>query len=132
MEKLKDSAFYKNLKKPPFQPPSWLFAPVWMVIYLLLFASLMLIIVAPENSLKGYAYTAFVVQLILNFTWMPVFYVGKKICLAFLISFLLILSIIVMMYFYYKISVIAALLLIPYLLWSIYATVINLYICNAN
>lgn len=132
MQKLGESDFYKNLKKPQFQPPAWLFTPVWMIIYLLLFVSLMLIINAPTSPYKNYAYLAFAIQMILNFSWMPVFYKERKICPAFVISILLFLSIIAMMIIYYKISIIAALLQIPYLLWSIYAAAINFYICKAN
>lgn len=132
MQKLGESDFYKNLKKPPFQPPSWLFAPVWMIIYLLLFVSLMLIINAPASPYKNYAYLAFGIQMILNFSWMPVFYKERKICPAFIISVLLFLSILAMIIVYYKISIIASLLQIPYLLWSIYAAAINFYICEAN
>lgn len=132
MQKLGESDFYKNLKKPLFQPPSWLFAPVWMIIYLLLFVSLMLIINAPASPYKNYAYLAFGIQMILNFSWMPVFYKERKICPAFIISVLLFLSILAMIIVYYKISIIASLLQIPYLLWSIYAAAINFYICEAN
>lgn len=132
MEKFGDTDFYKNLKKPPFQPPSWLFRPVWSVIYFLLFVSLTLIIIAPENPNKVYAYVSFAIQLILNFTWMPVFFREQKICSAFVISLLLFVSVIAMMFFYFKISVIASLLLVPYLLWALFATILNFYICDLN
>lgn len=132
MEKLGNTEFYKNLKKPMFQAPSWLFAPMWMVIYLLLFVSLVLIINAPASKLKNYAYIVFSIQMLLNFAWMPVFFKEKKICPAFIISLLLFFSVLAMVIIYFKISIIASLLLIPYLLWSLYATAINLYICEAN
>lgn len=132
MENYGNTKFYKDLKKPVFQPPSWVFRPMWMIIYLLLFISLTLIINAPQNSMKIYAYSAFVIQLILNFAWMPVFFRERKICSAFVISLLLFISVVVMMILYFKISIIASLLLIPYLLWSLFAAILNFSICELN
>lgn len=132
MKEYGNTDFYKQLKKPPYQAPAWLFRPMWMVLYALLFISLTLVIIAPQNPLKIYAYIAFSIQLLLNFSWMPTFFRERKLCQAFIISALLFISICVMMYFYYKISIIAAILLIPYLLWSLYAAAINFYICEVN
>lgn len=127
-----NSDFYKNLKKPPFQPPSWLFKPVWIVLYLLMFVSLTLIIISPSNSFKIYAYIIFAVQLLLNFSWMPVFFREHKICPAFIVSLLLFLAVLAMVLVYAKISVVAAVLQVPYLIWSLYASAINFYICEVN
>lgn len=132
MENPGDTEFYKNLKKPFFQPPKWIFAPVWTVIYILLFLSLILIIKAPHNNLKTLAYILFVVQMILNISWMPVFFKAHKICEAVIISLFLFLTVTTMIFVYYKISFISAVLLIPYLIWSGFALVLNFVICKIN
>lgn len=132
MKKPADTQFYKDLKKPPFQPPSWLFAPVWTIIYILLFASLIFVIKAPYTPVKILAYLLFSIQMILNLSWMPVFFKKKKICTAFLISILLFLTLTAMIITFYKISFYAAVLLLPYLFWSAYASAINFYICEMN
>lgn len=83
MKKPADTKFYKNLNKPPFQPPAWLFAPVWTIIYILLFISLVFLIKAPFHPLKPVAYILFSIQMILNVSWMPVFFKKQKICAGF-------------------------------------------------
>lgn len=132
MQKPGDTKFYKKLKKPPFQPPAWLFAPVWTIIYFLLFASLIFLFKAPPHHLKPLAYVLFSIQLILNLSWMPVFFKKKKICAAFAISILLFLCVLAMIIVFYQISFYASILLIPYLFWSVYASAINFYICEMN
>ena len=132
MKKPADTKFYKNLNKPPFQPPAWLFAPVWTIIYILLFISLVFLIKAPSHPLKPVAYILFSIQMILNVSWMPVFFKKQKICAAFAISVLLFFCIIAMIIVYYPISFYASILLIPYLFCSAYASAINLYICEMN
>ena len=127
-----NSQFYKNLKKPFSQPPKWLFAPVWTVIYILLLLSLLLIIKAPDNKFKNWAYILFTVQILLNLSWMPVFFKAQKICAAVIISILLFLCVLSMTLVFYKISYISAILLIPYLLWSGFASVLNYCICKIN
>lgn len=127
-----DTEFYKNLKKPLFQPPKRIFAPVWGVIYILLLISLILIINAPDNKYKLIAYITFTVQMLLNISWMPLFFKAQKICAALIISILLFLSVLGMVIIFYKISILAALLLMPYLLWSGFASILNFYICTQN
>ena len=132
MKNPRDTEFYKNLNKPFFQPPKWLFAPVWTVIYILLLLSLILIIKAPQNNLKTLAYILFAIQMILNISWMPVFFKAQKICTAVIISLFLFLTVAVMIFVYYKISFISAVLLIPYLIWSGFASILNFVICKIN
>ena len=127
-----NTEFYKKLKKPFFQPPNWLFAHVWTVIYILLLFSLLLIIKAPQNTLKITAYMLFALQMILNISWMPVFFKAQRICAALIISVLLFLNILAMIIVFYKISFISSILLIPYLLWTGFASVLNYVICKLN
>lgn len=127
-----DTEFYKNLKKPFFQPPKWIFTPVWSIIYVLLLISLILIINAPDNKYKLIAYIIFTVQMLLNISWIPLFFKAQKICAALIISILLFLSVLGMVIIFYKISILSGLLQIPYLLWSGFASILNFYICTNN
>ena len=127
-----DTEFYKNLKKPFFQPPKWIFTPVWSIIYVLLLISLILIINAPDNKYKLIAYIIFTVQMLLNISWIPLFFKAQKICAALIISILLFMSVLGMVIIFYKISILSGLLQIPYLLWSGFASILNFYICTNN
>lgn len=129
---MKEQIFYNNLKKPKYNPPSWLFAPVWTILYIAMFISFVLIFKAPPHPLKGMAYTLFASQLLLNLSWTPVFFKEKRICEAFFITIILVFNVAVMVLIFYPISFFAAVLQIPYLFWIIFASVLNHYICKMN
>ena len=116
--------FYKNLIKPELTPPSIVFQIVWPILYLLMAISFV-IVLATNSSLKPFAITIFVTQLILNFLWSPVFFIMGRIKPALFISILLLLSVLFMVIVFFKISKIAGVLQIPYLLWLIFATFLN-------
>lgn len=129
---MKEQCFYKKLNKPKFSPPAWLFAPVWILLYFFMLISFVLIFKAPPHPIKGMAYTVFAFQLFLNFSWSPVFFKEKRICDAVFICGVLVFNIAVMILLFYPISHFASLLQIPYLFWTIFATVLNYYICKLN
>lgn len=116
--------FYQNLIKPEFTPPAIVFQIVWPILYLLMIISFFIILGA-NSAIKPFAVTIFIVQLILNFIWSPVFFVIGKIKLALFISILLLLSVLCMVIVFFKISKIAGCLQIPYFLWLFFATFLN-------
>ena len=119
-----DNNFYENLTKPEFTPPSKVFSIVWPILYILMAVSFF-IVLGSENPLKPWAVTIFIVQLIMNFLWSPVFFVLGKIKLALFISILLMVSVLLMIILFFCISKVAGILQIPYLLWLIFATFLN-------
>lgn len=113
--------YYNSLKKPVITPPAFVFKIVWTVLYLMIFSALYFIVKAPENPLKKFAITIFVFQLLLNILWSPVLFIYKKMKLSLIICFLIVIFVGITIFLFSKISVIAVYLMIPYLLWCVFA-----------
>lgn len=117
--------WYSTVRKPFFNPPNWVFAPVWCVLYVLMAISLYLVIVEPTSVKKGTSLVVFLIHLCLNFLWSIIFFYYHQIGLA-LIDLLLLLPCIALLIGLFKpINLIASRLLIPYILWVSFATVLN-------
>ena len=119
------SIWYYNLLKPLFVPPDWIFRPIWLILYLTIFLALLLYIFNPtKNKKEGYIY--FSTQLILNLLWTPAFFYLQNILLAVIIIILLDIFVVLTIKYFYKVSKISGLILIPYLIWILFATYINI------
>lgn len=127
-----DSQFYNKLNKPVFSPPQWVFAPVWSILYILMFASIVIIGKNTPVYLKPAAISIFLLQLVLNLIWTPMFFIHHKIKNALFICITLTVTVLFMIILFAQISKIAALLLIPYLIWLILASALNLAIVKLN
>ena len=125
--------WYANLEKPFFSPPNWLFAPVWIILYTLMGISVYLIWErgTKKKDVKS-ALLAFSGQLVLNSVWSIIFFGLKSPFYAFLIIVFLWLVILLTIVKFYKLSKKAGLLLVPYILWVSFATVLNYYIWILN
>ena len=117
------STWYEDLAKPSFNPPSWVFGPVWITIYFLMGISLYLVWMEKKDRM---ALSVFGVQLALNTSWSIFFFGMRNPLLAFVNIILLWAAIIAMMVLFWRISKRSAYLLIPYLLWVSFAAVLNL------
>lgn len=118
-------SWYQYLNKPFFSPPSYIFAIVWPILYILMALSLFLFL---KNGLKRgkiIPLTIFIVQLILNLMWSPVFFGLHNMKLAFVIILLMIILTIIITFYFYRFSKTSAILLIPYLLWICFALYLN-------
>jgi len=120
-----DYDWYKTLIQPSFQPPSWLFQPVWIILYILMSISLFIYIKEFSIKNKTWGYILFFVQLLLNFSWSPIFFMMKNITLALIIIILLDIVVLLNIIEFNKISKLASKLLIPYFIWIIFATYLN-------
>ncbi|MCE7080814.1 TspO/MBR family protein [Streptomyces sp. ST2-7A] len=115
---------YGALDRPAWAPPSWLFGPVWTVLYGLIGVSAWLV----WRRAGGSARTALVwwgVQLALNLAWTPLFFGAEEYGLALVDIVLMLGAIVVTVTLFARIHRPAAGLLIPYLLWVGYATALN-------
>lgn len=120
--------WYKGLVKPPGNPPSWLFGPVWTVLYLLMGVSLGRLI---HRGAKG-AVTLFVIQFLLNLAWTPLFF-GAHSILGGLVAIFGIWGFLALtIWRAEKRDALSAILLLPYLLWIMYATYLNAGIAWLN
>lgn len=124
--------WYHLLKKSKFNPPHWIFAPVWTIIYCLMFISLAILIYEGDLQDKTLPLTLFITQLFLNFIWAPIFFGIKKIGFAIIICFLLCITVILTAISFYQYSKIAGFLFIPYILWNIFALYLNFMIWKLN
>ncbi len=127
------NTWFKILNKPSFNPPSWLFAPVWTTLYILMGISFYIIWKSHAKLEKRYTgYTYYWLQLALNFLWSFLFFYYKRPDLALvdiIILFIMIASTIIS---FRKVSKTAAWLLAPYLCWGAFATALNFEIWRLN
>ena len=117
--------WYTTLHAPSFNPPNWIFGPVWTTLYILMGISLYLIWKMPETPARNTACIVFLIQLVFNFSWSFSFFYFKNIGFALIIIIGLWLSIAATLFLFYKIKPIAAYINIPYLCWVSFATALN-------
>ncbi|MBN2422884.1 tryptophan-rich sensory protein [Candidatus Woesearchaeota archaeon] len=127
------NTWYLTLNKPSFNPPSWVFGPVWITLYFLMGISLYIIWNNYKNTKKsGLALILFSFQLLLNSLWSILFFGLRNPFLAFIEIVLLWTAILLTILYFYRISKTAAYLLIPYILWVSFAAVLNFSIFYLN
>ena len=120
------SVWYDNLTKPFLQPPSWVFSPVWIILYGTLLVAIILysITITKKNKKNGYIY--FIVHMIFNITWSPVFFYLHKIDIALAVILIMDFTAIFMITKFFSVSKLSGAILFPYFLWLIFATYLNI------
>ena len=115
-------AWYAGLAKPPFNPPNWIFAPVWTLLYIM-------VAVAGwrtwQSESRNAGMTIWFIQLALNFTWSPVFFGMHQIGAALLVIVALLAAILAFIVMRWPRDRTAALLFTPYAAWVAFATLLN-------
>lgn len=124
-------AAYAALELPPLSPPDWLFGIVWPVLYAMMAIAAYLIYTSNDSG-KSNALFVFCTQLALNFCWSIVFFRWEVYWAAALIIIVLDFLVAYTIYLFKQINVTASRLMIPYLLWLIFATYLNLGIAILN
>ena len=125
--------WFVHLHKPVWNPPNWLFAPVWTTLYLLMGISFYLIWKAKADlDAKRWAVIIFIVQFALNFAWSYIFFKDHQMGWAFVDIIVLWLAIICTIVAFSRINSIAAWLLIPYVCWVSFAAILNYTIWQMN
>ena len=127
-----DKNWYDSLNKPAFQPPSWVFAPVWTVLYIMMAVAFVLVLSSQFRWTNIFAYFLFVAQLFVNISWTPVFFKDHDLRKAFLLSLILTLLVLATMVIFFYISKLAGALFLPYFLWCCFATVLMFEILERN
>ena len=115
--------WYSQLIKPSFNPPDWIFAPVWTTLYLMMTLAVWFFWHSKNKNINT-IYIYFI-HLIFNTTWSVVFFVFHKIFLALVVLMILIVLIIILMIRFKRVNMVSYFLMIPYLLWCFYALVLN-------
>lgn len=117
--------WYASLNQPSFNPPNWIFGPVWTSLYIIMGISLFLIWKLPASKERNQAILIFMGQLFLNFCWSFFFFYFKMIGLALVDIAVLWIMIVIMLVRFRNLKPLAAYINIPYLLWVTFATVLN-------
>jgi benzodiazapine receptor len=127
------STWYVALEKPPFTPPNWLFAPVWVTLYLLMGISAFVIWRRGLESRQiKIALLVFLIQLALNALWSVVFFGLQSPFYGFIVIVALWIAILLTILRFFKISKVAGALLLPYILWVKFAMALNVSIWILN
>lgn len=125
-------AWYQGLEQPAWQPPDWLFGPVWTLLYTMMAVAAWLVWRERGRRAVGGALALFLVQLALNVAWSWLFFVRQRPDLAFGEIVLLWIAILATLLAFWRIRPLAGALLIPYLLWVTYAAALNYSIWQLN
>jgi len=125
--------WYANLEKPSFTPPNWVFSPVWITLFVLMgIAAFLVWNKGLSDQRVKIALSIFAVQLILNVLWSVMFF-GLRSPLAGLIEIAILwIAILLSIFYFLKVSNIAGILLMPYILWVSFAAVLNFSIWRLN
>lgn len=127
------SSWYAYLNKPYFNPPNWVFSPVWISLFVIMGISLFLVwqktLRSPEVRV---ALLWFAVQLVLNMLWSIIFFGLKSPLFAFVEIIFLWIAILITIIKFFRVSGLAGVLLISYILWVSFAAVLNFSIWNLN
>lgn len=126
-------SWYQTISKPSFNPPNWIFGPVWTTLYILMGVSLYLIWNKglKDKFIKN-SFILFLIHLVLNSLWSIVFFGLENPGLALVVIIILWLMILVLIIRFYKINKISSYLLIPYILWVSFASILNYSIWQLN
>ncbi|QQR93017.1 MAG: tryptophan-rich sensory protein [Candidatus Iainarchaeum archaeon] len=132
------ATWYLTLKKPFFNPPNWVFGPVWTILYILMGWALYCVWTHPVSSTRAgktahaSAYYWFAIQLVLNALWSILFFGWKNPLLGLATILLLWFSIGMTVSAFFRVKKTAAFLLLPYWAWVSFATLLNLSIVLLN
>ena len=115
--------WYSSLTKASFNPPDWIFAPVWTTLYL--FMTIAIWAAWHKNYRDVNLVFYYLIHLVFNTTWSIVFFVFHNILIALFNLVVIIFFIIFLMFKFKKVNNISFILMIPYLLWCLYALILN-------
>ena len=121
--------WYSAIILPSFNPPSWVFAPVWTVLYIMMAIAIWRIWI---NSFEKNILNIYFCHLFFNATWSIIFFGFHQIELALVNLIIILIFIIILMKIYFKKDKLSFYIMFPYLLWSSYAFVLNVAIVTLN
>ena len=127
-----DNPWFAALVKPSLYPPPQTFGIVWTVLYILMGLALAMVVCAPGAEGRNLARVAFAVQLALNLAWSPLFFAAHQITAALALLAALDVAVVVTVVLFQRVRPVAALLLLPYLAWVLFATYLNWELHTAN
>jgi benzodiazapine receptor len=124
--------FYQQISRPEWAPPGWLFAPVWTILYILMGISAWIVWRVDGFRSAYIALSLFIIQLVLNALWTWIFFVWKQGALAFVEILVLWAMILCTTIAFWRVRALAGILLIPYLAWVSFASVLAFTVWRLN
>ncbi len=126
------SPWFASLNKPSLYPPPATFGIVWMILYVMMGFALALVVTARGAPGRRGAIAAFVIQLALNLGWTPLFFGAHQITGALVLLGVIDLAVLTTVVLFWRVRPVAGGLLLPYLAWCLFATVLNWQFLEAN
>jgi tryptophan-rich sensory protein len=114
--------WYAGLAKPSFNPPGWIFGPVWTVLYILIAVAGRRVC---QRDRSGWSMRLWWTQLALNFLWSPVFFAAHWIGLALVVILVMLVAILAFIVAAWRLDRVAAWLFVPYAAWVAFASLLN-------
>ena len=126
-------SWYQTLEKPTWNPPGWVFAPVWTTLYIMMGVALFFVWKTSTNiRIRNIALFLFALQLVLNFFWSFIFFKLEEPGWAVVEIIVLWTAILATIYSFAPINKLSAWLLVPYISWVSFAAILNYTIWNLN
>jgi len=125
--------WYASLAKPSFNPPNWIFGPVWTALYaLMIFAFYRVLRMPAQMPLRARAIKLFVVQIALNAAWSWAFFWGQNPAAGFVVVIAFWIMVAVTMVAFWRLDTVSGLCFVPYLAWVSFAAILNAAIWRLN
>lgn len=124
--------WYATIQKPSWNPPNWIFGPVWTTLYALMGIAFALVINSPASPHRNRAITLFIIQFILNLAWSPIFFKLHNLLWALIEIICMWVAIILTMFAFSRVHKTAPYLLLPYIAWVSFATLLTATIYSLN
>jgi tryptophan-rich sensory protein len=124
--------WYAGLQKPAWNPPNWIFGPVWTALYMIMAVAAWLVWKRGGFAGQRVALSLFLIQLLFNALWSPLFFGLRHPALAFVDILLLWLALLGTVITFWKALPLAGALLVPYLAWVTFASALNFALWRLN
>lgn len=124
--------WYAGLTKPAFNPPNWIFGPVWTLLYLMMAYAFFRVLRAPDSDARSTAITWFLIQIALNAAWSWAFFGFHSTTGGVLVILALLSAIIITIRHFLRTDRFAGIVLLPYAAWVSFATVLTVSIWRLN
>ena len=127
-----ENAWYQTLIKPDIQPPGWVFGVVWPMLYFMLGLAFAMVLHARGARHRNMAIGLFLSQFVINLTWSPIFFGAHQVTTAFFIILAMLGLAIATTFAFARVRKAAAWLMVPYLVWISFASILNFKIDQLN
>lgn len=124
--------YTQQIVQPPLSPPAIVFPIVWTILYALMGVGAARVSLSEDSPARDWALTIFIAQLAVNFFWSLFFFNAQAFGFSYLWLLLLVVLVAVMVYLFWRVDPLAGILQLPYLLWVIFASYLNLGVWLMN